>query len=73
MFESTELVQELMSKTKTEKGLSVVVKTIDKEYKTKRKVSDEFKKNMKIQFDKRLSKWNYRLSQQMHKLFPSGS
>jgi hypothetical protein len=60
MFESTELVQELMSKTKTEKGLSVVVKTIDKEYKTKRKVSEEFKKNMRIQFDKRLSKWNYR-------------
>lgn len=61
VFSSIEIVKELMENTKTSTGLKVAVKIINKEYKTKRKVSDNFKKNMKIIFDEYLSNWNYRV------------
>ena len=59
VFKSIGLVKELIEKTKTSKGLKVVVNVIDKVYKTGRKVGKGFKENMKIVFDKVLSKWNY--------------
>ena len=60
IFKSTELVKELMEKTKTSKGLKVVVQVVDKVYKTGRKVSEDFKKNISIMFDEYLPQWNYR-------------
>jgi hypothetical protein len=43
---SVELVKELMEKTKTSKGLNVIVEIIDKVYQTGRKRSKDFKKKM---------------------------
>lgn len=60
IFKSTELVKELMEKTKTSKGLKVVVNVVDKVYQTGRNVSEDFKKNMSIIFDEYLPEWNYR-------------
>ena len=60
IFTSIELVKELMEKTHTKTGLSVVVNVLDKVYKTGRKVADGFKETMKIIFDEYLPKWNYR-------------
>lgn len=60
IFTSLELVKKLMEKTQTKTGLSVVVKILDKVYKTGRKVTEDFKKNMKIVFDDYLPQWNYR-------------
>lgn len=60
IFTSVELVQQLMEKTHTKTGLSVVVNMLDKIYKTGRKVADGFKNTMKIIFDEYLPKWNYR-------------
>ncbi len=60
IFKSTELVKELMEKTKTSKGLSVVVQIIDKVYQTGRKAAEDFKENITIIFDEYLSPWNYR-------------
>jgi len=60
IFTSIELVKELMEKTHTKTGLSVVVNVLDKVYKTGRKVAEGFKETMKIIFDEYLPKWNYR-------------
>ena len=60
IFTSIELVKELMEKTHTKTGLSVVVNVFDKIYQTGRKVADGFKNTMKIIFDEYLPKWNYR-------------
>lgn len=59
VFESMELVQELVAKTSTKKGLKVFAALKDKIYKTGRKVSEGFKDGMTIIFDDILSKWNY--------------
>lgn len=63
ILKSVELVKELMEKTKTGKGLRVTVNMINKVYQTGRKVSSEFKENIKengsIKFDQFLPKWNY--------------
>lgn len=59
MFTSLEVVTELIAKTRTEKGLKVFVHVLDKIYKTGRKVAKNFKKEMRIVFDKILPKWNY--------------
>ena len=59
IFSSLELVTDLISKTKTQKGLKVFVHIIDKVYQTGRKVSETFKSTMRIVFDKTLPKWNY--------------
>jgi hypothetical protein len=59
VFESIELVKELMSGTTTTKGLQVTVKIIDKVYETGRKVADDFKETMRIVFDQFLPQWNY--------------
>jgi len=59
VFESVELVKELMASTTTTKGLQVTVKIIDKVFETKRKVADDFKETMRIVFDQFLPQWNY--------------
>ena len=60
IFESVELVKELMGKAKTSTGLRVTVDIMDKVYQTGRKYAEGFKKDMKIVFDEILPKWNYR-------------
>src|SRR5450759_5322643 len=60
IFESVELVKELMEKAKTSTGLRVTVDILDKMYLTGRKYAEGFKKTMKIVFDDILPKWNYR-------------
>jgi Rhodopirellula transposase DDE domain len=60
IFESVELVKELMEKAKTRTGLQVTVDIIDEVYQTGRKYVEGFKENMKIVFDEILPKWNYR-------------
>ena len=60
IFESVELVKELMEKAKTSTGLRVTVDILDKVYQTGRKYAEGFKEDMKIVFDKILPKWNYR-------------
>jgi Rhodopirellula transposase DDE domain len=60
IFTNLELVKELMAKTHTKTGLSVVVNVLDKIYETGRKVANGFKETMKIIFDEYLPKWNYR-------------
>ena len=59
VFESIELVKELMAQTTTTKGLQVTVKIIDKVFETGRKVADDFKETMRIVFDQFLPQWNY--------------
>jgi hypothetical protein len=66
IFESVELVKELMEKAKTSTGLRVTVEILDKVYQTGRKYAEGFKEDMKIMFDEILPKWNYRA-------VPSGS
>jgi Rhodopirellula transposase DDE domain len=67
IFTSLNLVKSLMEKTHTSKGLSVVVNVVDQIYEIGRKVSDDFKKNLKIVFDEYLPKWNYRAVPQITK------
>ena len=49
----------LIKKTETQSGLKVKANIIDKIYESGKKVSEEFKNNMKIVFDEYLPKWNY--------------
>lgn len=59
LFDSLQTVLGLMQKTKTQQGLSVTVRVLDKLYEGGRTVSQAFKKNMPIIFEKLLPKWNY--------------
>ena len=59
VFSSLKLVTDLISRTRTQKGLKVFVHVIDKVYQTGRKVSETFKSTMRIAFDETLPKWNY--------------
>lgn len=59
IFQSVEMVCELMAKAKTQTGLRVFATVLDKVYQRGRKVSQEFKKTMQIVFDEFLPKWNY--------------
>jgi hypothetical protein len=60
IFESVELVKELMEKASTSTGLRVTVGILGKVYQTGRKYAEGFKQDMKIVFDEILPKWNYR-------------
>lgn len=60
IFSSLEVVSDLIAKTRTKTGLEVFVHVINKIYKTGRKVTKNFKSEMRIAFDKILPKWNYR-------------
>lgn len=66
VFESVELVKQLVEKTRTSTGLRVTVDILDRAYETGRKYAEGFKENMRIVFDDILPKWNYRA-------IPSGS
>jgi hypothetical protein len=59
VFDSLQTVLGLIQKTKTQQGLAVTVRVLDKLYETGRKVSDAFKQHMPIVFDPVLPKWNY--------------
>ena len=59
IFESVETVKELMGQAKTKTGLKVLTTVLDKVYQTGQKVTQAFKKSMKIVFDAYLPKWNY--------------
>jgi hypothetical protein len=52
-------VNEVMSKTKTSTGLKAFTSILDKVFETGRKVADDFKKNIRIEFDEFLPQWNY--------------
>jgi hypothetical protein len=60
IFRTLEIVQHYIAKTETTTGLKVSVNILDKTYEIGRKCATDFKKTMKIVFDKVLSKWNYR-------------
>ena len=59
LFDSLHTVMGLIQKTKTQQGLSVTVRVLDKLYEGGRTVSEAFKKHMPIVFDTVLPKWNY--------------
>ena len=59
ILKSVELMKSLINKTTTSTGLKVFTQIIDKIYKTGRKATEAFKKNMPIIFDEYLGKWNY--------------
>jgi hypothetical protein len=59
IFKSVALVNHLMAKAKTATGLKVFSSILNKEFKTGRKVADDFKENRRIQFDDFLPQWNY--------------
>jgi hypothetical protein len=59
LFDSLHTVLGLMQKTKTQQGLTVTVRVLDKLYQGGRTVSEAFKKHMPIVFEKLLPKWNY--------------
>jgi len=50
----------LIETTTTKTGLTIKANIIKKVYQTGRKVADNFKETMRIVFDKKLGKWNYR-------------
>ena len=60
VFTSIDCVKKLIKRTKSKKGLRVVVNLLSTIYKTGRKVCESFKKHMPILFDSILPKWNYR-------------
>jgi hypothetical protein len=59
IFDSVQTVKELMEKATTRTGLKVFTTILDKPYQTGRKVTQNFKSNMKIIFDEFLPQWNY--------------
>lgn len=59
ILKSVELMRSLINKATTSTGLKVFTQIIDKIYKTGRKATEAFKKNMPIIFDDYLGKWNY--------------
>jgi len=60
IFTSVEVVKELIDKTSTSTGLKVMTSIKEKVYKTARKASEDFRRNMPIVFDDFLGQWNYR-------------
>jgi hypothetical protein len=54
-----ELTKKLIEKTTTKKGLHVSASILNKVYETGRKVTEDFKESMRIQFDEYLPRWNY--------------
>ena len=59
ILKSVELVKELMASAKTKTGLKVFTSILEKTFETKRKVTDDFRAKMRIQFDDYLPQWNY--------------
>ena len=61
VFRSVALVKKLMEKTRTRKGLSVVVDILDRVYAKGRKVAEEVRQAVNIVRDELLPLWNYRI------------
>lgn len=61
IFSSIELVKDLAQKTKTKKGLKVIVQIVNKSYEKGKQVAKDFKENMTLIFDSFLPQWNYRV------------
>jgi Rhodopirellula transposase DDE domain len=59
LFDALQTVLGRIHKTKTQQGLSVTVRVLDKRYEGGRTVSEAFKKHMPIVCDTVLPKWNY--------------
>ena len=59
LFDTVETVVRLMRKASTATGLCTTVNVIRRNYEIGRKVTDGFKANMTIRFDKLLPRWNY--------------
>jgi hypothetical protein len=59
VLKCVELLGDLMASAKTKTGLKVFASIIDEPFATNRKVADDFKEKMRIQFDDFLPKWNY--------------
>ncbi len=59
IFNDIKIIKEAMANTKTKKGLRTIVSVVDKIYETGKKVTDGFKKKMRIRFDELLPQWNY--------------
>lgn len=60
VFESVELVSDLISRTHTQTGLTVTTSILDRVFETGRKVASDFLDNCRILKDTLLPKWNYR-------------
>ncbi len=58
-MDSVEKAKHYMEKTETTKGLSVIVRIIDKVFESGRKYVTDFRKTMTTRFDQVLPKWNY--------------
>ena len=59
IFESVEMVEDLMARAKTQTGLKVFTAILNQVYETGRKVTEEFKQTMEIVFDDYLPQCNY--------------
>ena len=59
LFDTLDTVVRLMRKACTTAGLRTTVNVIRRVYQVGRKVADDFRQNMTIQFDDLLPKWNY--------------
>lgn len=59
IFESIEMVKDLMAKASTKTGLKVFATILDNVYQTGRKATKTFRNQMPIIFDQYLPKWNY--------------
>jgi hypothetical protein len=60
LFDTLETVVNQMRKTATRTGLRATVNVIRNEYEAGRKVEDDYRETMKLQFDAKLPQWNYR-------------
>ena len=58
-FENLTVVKQLMEKTHTRTGLSVVVDVVEKVYEIGRKVAESVKEGLRLIRDRVLPKWNY--------------
>jgi Rhodopirellula transposase DDE domain len=65
IFDSVEMVKDLMAKAKTHTGLRVFTTVLERVYKTGRQVTENFKQTMEIVFDDYLPQWNYTAKPQM--------
>ena len=59
ILKSIDLLKELMASAKAKTGLKVFASILDETFLTKRKVAEDFKEKMRIQFDENLPQWNY--------------
>ena len=60
IFETVEMVRQLMDKASTKTGLKVFASILNQTYETGRSATPEFRENMPIVFDEDLPMWNYR-------------